>query len=89
MKCKCRAKPKPEVNWYRGNTLVKETSKISIKMIDVEEDIFELTMEIKVCTLTEKKKYIYYYPKTNENTFSFYFSFRIHQAQTAELIDVM
>lgn len=48
MKCKCRAKPKPEISWFRGTTLVKESSKISIKSKDVEEDVYELTLEIKV-----------------------------------------
>lgn len=47
MKCKCKAKPKPEVTWFRGTTVVKESAKISLKVIDVEEDIYELTMEIK------------------------------------------
>lgn len=48
MKCKCKAKPKPEVTWFRGNSAVKQSSKITIKCIDVEEDVYELTMEIKV-----------------------------------------
>jgi hypothetical protein len=48
MRCKCKAKPKPIVTWYRGTTLVKETSKIKIKTIDKEEDTYELLLEIKV-----------------------------------------
>lgn len=48
MKCKCRAKPKPEVTWYRGTTVVKESSKIKIKSKDAEEDVYELILEIKV-----------------------------------------
>lgn len=48
MKCKCKAKPKPEVTWYRGTTVVKESAKIKMNIIDVEEDIYELTIELKV-----------------------------------------
>lgn len=48
MKCKCKAKPKPDVVWYRGTTVVKESSKIKIRTVDVEEEVFELTLEIKV-----------------------------------------
>lgn len=48
MKCKCKAKPKPTVTWYRGTTVVKESSKIKIKVVDLEEDKFELSLEIKV-----------------------------------------
>lgn len=48
MKCKCKANPKPEVTWFRGTNVVKESSKISIKTKTVEEDIYELIMEIKV-----------------------------------------
>jgi hypothetical protein len=47
MKCKCKAKPKPDVTWFRGTTVVKESSKIKIKVLDVEEDIYELSLEIK------------------------------------------
>lgn len=48
MKCKCKANPKPEVTWFRGANVVKESSKISIKTKTVEEDVYELIMEIKV-----------------------------------------
>lgn len=48
MKCKCKAKPKPEVTWFRGANVVKESSKISIKTKTVEEDVYELILEIKV-----------------------------------------
>lgn len=47
MKCVCKAKPEPEVTWYRGTTKVTETSKIVIKSKTTEEDIYELTLEIK------------------------------------------
>lgn len=48
MKCKCKAKPKPEVTWFRGANVVKESSKISIQTKTVEEDVYELILEIKV-----------------------------------------
>lgn len=48
MRCKCKAKPKPTVTWYRGTTIVKESSKITIKIVDKEEDTYELLLEIKV-----------------------------------------
>jgi hypothetical protein len=51
MRCKCKAKPKPVVTWYRGTTLVKETTKIKITTIDKEEDTYELLLEIKVSFL--------------------------------------
>ncbi|KAJ8977336.1 hypothetical protein NQ317_018618 [Molorchus minor] len=47
MKCKCKAKPKPTVTWFRGTTVVKESSKISISVADVQEDVYELSLEIK------------------------------------------
>lgn len=48
MKCKCRAKPKPEVTWFRANNVVEESSKISLKCQTVQEDVYELTLELKV-----------------------------------------
>lgn len=48
MKCVCKAKPKPEVTWYRGTTLVKESSKIKIKITEKGDNIYELIMEIQV-----------------------------------------
>lgn len=48
MKCKCKAKPKPQVTWYRGTSVVSESSKITITITDVEEDIYELSLQIKV-----------------------------------------
>lgn len=47
MKCKCKAKPAPEVTWFRGQHKVEESSKISIKSSSVEEDIYELTLDIQ------------------------------------------
>jgi hypothetical protein len=51
MKCKCRAKPKPSVAWFKGTTTVTETSKIKIVCVDLGEDIYELSMEITVRNL--------------------------------------
>jgi len=48
MRCKCKAKPKPAVTWYRGTTIVKESSKITMRTVDKEEDTYELLLEIKV-----------------------------------------
>lgn len=50
MKCKCKAKPKPDVTWFRGTTVVKESSKITIKIVEAGEDTYELSLEIKVRT---------------------------------------
>ncbi|CAG2056364.1 unnamed protein product, partial [Timema podura] len=47
MKCKCKAKPQPVVTWYRGTTIVKESSKIKIRSLDKEDDSYELTLEIQ------------------------------------------
>lgn len=47
MKCVCKAKPEPEVTWYRGQNKVAETAKIAIKSKKIDEDIYELTLEIK------------------------------------------
>lgn len=48
MKCKCKAKPKPSVTWFRESVAVKESSKVKIKIVDLEEDKYELSLEIKV-----------------------------------------
>lgn len=54
MKCKCKAKPKPDVTWFRGTTVVKESGKIKLNVVDKEEDVYELTLEIKVCSTNTK-----------------------------------
>lgn len=54
MKCKCKAKPKPDVTWFRGTTVVKESGKIKLNVVDKEEDVYELTLEIKVCSINTK-----------------------------------
>lgn len=78
MKCKCKAKPKPEVTWFRGTTAVQESSKIKIDVVDREEDVYELTLEIKVC--------FFIIHEFAEIHFLF---FRIHQHQTEVPTDVM
>lgn len=48
MKCKCKSNPKPVVTWYRGTNIVKESAKIKMITISKEEDIYEMSLEIKV-----------------------------------------
>lgn len=52
MKCRCKAKPAPTVTWYRGADIVKDSARFVIRsqpsQVDGEEDIYELTLEIKV-----------------------------------------
>lgn len=48
MKCRCKANPGPVVTWYRGQDVVKESGKISIKSSSTEENIYDLVLEIKV-----------------------------------------
>ena len=48
MKCKCRAKPAPVVTWYKDTTQVKESARIKFKTVPMENDTYELVMEIKV-----------------------------------------
>lgn len=47
MKCICKAKPKPVVTWYRGSTVVSESSKIKIETVSKQEDKYELSLQIK------------------------------------------
>lgn len=47
MRCRCKANPKPEVTWFRGTTQVNESSRIAMKIKDVDDDIFDLILEIK------------------------------------------
>nr|CAD7443489.1 unnamed protein product [Timema bartmani] len=54
MKCKCKAKPQPVVTWYRGTTIVKESSKIKIRSLDKEDDSYELTLEIQAASYVVK-----------------------------------
>lgn len=48
MKCKCKAKPTPTITWYRGTTVVKESTKIKMKTIELGEDVYEIILEIQV-----------------------------------------
>lgn len=62
MRCKCKAKPKPDVTWFRGTTVVQESSKISMTVIDVEENVYELVLEIKVILFAiSKNLFLNYY----------------------------
>lgn len=47
MKCKCSAKPKPEVTWYKADKVVKESNKIKI-IVNEQEDAYEIICEITV-----------------------------------------
>lgn len=70
MKCKCKAKPKPDVTWFRGTTAVKESAKIKIHVVDKEEDVYELSLEIKVHSKillqTNKQKLLAYLCVTHD-----------------------
>lgn len=48
MKCRCKSKPEPVVTWYRGQDVVSESDKIKMNASTGTEDIYELTLEIKV-----------------------------------------
>lgn len=58
MKCRCKAKPAPKVTWYRGAEVVQPSAKISILEAAAtgEEDIYELTLEIKVLSSAYDKR---------------------------------
>ncbi|KAI5700170.1 hypothetical protein M8J75_015173 [Diaphorina citri] len=45
MKCKCSAKPRPEVKWFKADKLVKESSKIKI-IVNEQDDTYEIICEI-------------------------------------------
>nr|CAI5860989.1 unnamed protein product [Callosobruchus analis] len=60
MKCKCKAKPKPDVSWFRGTTIVKESSKIKVRIVDIEEDKYELSLEIKVSSNSSSLETFFY-----------------------------
>ena len=48
LKCKCRAKPKASVSWFKGTMDIDQSSKISMNIKSLEDDVYELTLEIKV-----------------------------------------
>lgn len=45
MECKVRAKPKPEITWFRDGTHVKETSRIKQTIIE-QNDVYIIRLEI-------------------------------------------
>merc|ERR1712071_186579 len=47
MKCKCQAKPAPVVTWFKDTTQVNESSKIKMKCIALDNDFYELVLEVK------------------------------------------
>lgn len=48
MKCRCKAKPQPVVTWYRGQDVVKESTKVAIQSTPSdEEDIYDLILQIR------------------------------------------
>lgn len=55
MKCKCSAKPKPEVTWYKADKVVKESNKIKI-IVNELEDTYEIICEITVSATAKSNK---------------------------------
>ncbi|XP_058467261.1 twitchin isoform X5 [Malaya genurostris] len=47
MKCRCRSKPKPTVKWMRKKQEVKSSDKVTLEVKTVDEDTYELTLNIK------------------------------------------
>ncbi|XP_061506911.1 twitchin isoform X8 [Anopheles gambiae] len=47
MKCRCRSKPKPTVKWMRKKQEVTSSSKVALEVKTVDEDTYELTLNIK------------------------------------------
>ena len=50
MKFRVRAKPKAEMQWYKGNQKIHEDSKFKSKYIELGNDEFEVLLEILVRT---------------------------------------
>ena len=48
IECICLASPKPAVTWYRGATVVKDSGRIKISMVQ-SQDTYTLVMKIVVC----------------------------------------
>lgn len=48
MKCKCQAKPAPVATWFKDQTQVKESSQIKMKCTPLDNDFYELVLELKV-----------------------------------------
>lgn len=49
MQCKVKADPKPSVVWYKESTIIKESSRISIKITQV--DTYAIMLQLKVISL--------------------------------------
>ena len=50
MKFRVRAKPKAEMQWYKGNQKIHEDSKFKSKYIELGNDEYEVLLEILVRT---------------------------------------
>ena len=48
MKFKVKSKPKAEMQWYKGNHKIKEGTKYRSKYIVLENDAYEILLEIVV-----------------------------------------
>lgn len=49
MKCKCKASPQPTVTWYKEKTtVIRESTRFIIRTVEIEKDIWELILQIKV-----------------------------------------
>ena len=48
MKFRVRAKPKAEMQWYKGNQKIHEDSKFKSKYIELGNDEYEVLLEILV-----------------------------------------
>ena len=51
MKFRVRAKPKAEMQWYKGNQKIHEDSKFKSKYIELGKDEYEVLLEILVRTM--------------------------------------
>lgn len=54
MKFKVRAKPKAEMQWFKGSTKIKEGSKFAVKYNTLSNDEYEIMLEISVSTLLHR-----------------------------------
>ena len=52
MKFKVRAKPKAEMQWFKGSTKIKEGSKFAVKYNTLSNDEYEIMLEISVSILS-------------------------------------
>lgn len=46
MDCKVKAKPKPQIVWTHAGKVVKESSKISINIVQEKEDIYYIKLSL-------------------------------------------